>query len=416
MYVRLSSSLRCGLPASTLCPSHPIVQTGSLRAPPLDSADGQVQATTCNDFSPDLCPTGTTFLGSSDACDPSPCTFVSCCGSEVAVQLFGDSFQDAYSRTSCGGFCLVDVRSTRISIPPLQPKAILKSYEDVANAPQTLKNLKDQLGSGFQDFIGSVEDLGTHYFRVRRAACTHLFMSGAGRPPQHRPPPRTTTTTCLLDLHASVLRPPFPADSLLQDLAESTVVVACTTMMALGHLQLAMIRLAQSVAYRPFRISEDIVDQYGCFYDTSALERASVTFMDLANVAPAQARIACCFGRLGLTSVLGALTAPHVLATSACLRCLGRPTLPSPAAANGHSLNCSPTLNQTFGAWVFVDNQRQYYFPKVLRNYADLIAYDSSRQMLLHELVRGQRMGGWGDGAMQTCPRTLDWFSELSPC
>ena len=226
---------------------------------------------------------------------------------------------------------------------------------------------------------------------------------------QRRPPVCLTFTPPSCGHHSLAV-------SLLQDLAESTVVVACTKLMALGHLQLAMFRLAQSVAYRPFRIGEDIVDQYGCFYDTSALERASVTFMDLANVAPAQARIACCFGRLGLTSVLGALTAPHVLATSACLRCLGRPTLPSPAAANGHSLNCSPTLNQTFGAWVFVDNQRQYYFPKVLRNYTDLIAYDSSRQMLLHELVRGQRMGGWGDGAMQTCPRTLDWFSELSPC
>ena len=94
------------------------------------AAGDQVQTTTCNDFDEELCPSSTNYVASSDVCDPTPCTFISCCGPVVAMLALGDSFQQAYARASCGGLCLFDVGGTSIAIPPLQPnKAICRTSE-----------------------------------------------------------------------------------------------------------------------------------------------------------------------------------------------------------------------------------------------------------------------------------------------
>ena len=132
------------------------------------AAGDQVQTTTCNDFDEELCPSSTNYVASSDVCDPTPCTFISCCGPVVAMLALGDSFQQAYARASCGGLCLFDMGGTSIAIPPLQPnKAILTTVEQVNNADKIWTNIRDTTGANWVSFRDSVEDAVTLLLQVR---------------------------------------------------------------------------------------------------------------------------------------------------------------------------------------------------------------------------------------------------------
>ena len=175
--------------------------------------------------------------------------------------------------------------------------------------------------------------------------------------------------------------------------------------MVFGHLQMASYRLIQALAHHQFPIT-GIQDQYGCFYDLDK-GPATVTFMDMFNLAPAQARRDA--QRVG---TIGARTELPRLVDCSFL---------------GARANCALDT-QTFGPWIFVDNQRPYGAPPhdvLLRNYTDLITSPSSRQMILLELVRPPLQVATGEaqcgtpccrqGLSQPPIHTLSYISPTDP-